>query len=99
MLGMKPLARDALRFIQCLGLGLWIAVMPFVLAGGIYEIVTGSPSDGFLFETIVFIVPWFAVVMVVVPVACWNHQAFLVLSRWLAMLFLAVLLLIWCLPH
>lgn len=94
---MRPLDRDVLRFIECVSLGLWIALMPFVLAGGIYEIVTGSPSDGFLFILMFFAVPWFAFMMIVVPQGCWNHKRLRLCCRWLSLLLFFGLLMVWCL--
>ncbi|MCF7784781.1 MAG: hypothetical protein K9N47_01595 [Prosthecobacter sp.] len=94
---MKPSARDVWRFIECVGLGLWFALMTPELAGGIYEVITGSPSDGFLFMLMIFVVPWFAAVMAIVPAACWRVRKFLLMTRWTAFFYLIVLIGIWCL--
>lgn len=91
---MKPLVRDILRFLECVALGLWIAVMAPVLAGGVYEVVTGGPSYGFLFVLMLFVVSWFAAVMAVVPAACWKVRKSLLMCRWASILMLVVLALI-----
>jgi|GEM_PF-5288253 len=65
-----------------------------VLAGGIYEVVTGSPSDGFLLMLMIFGFPLFAAVMLIVPVACWRVRKFLLLTRWAALFYLIVLIVI-----
>lgn len=94
---MKSSGRGVLRLIECVGLGLWIALTPLALAGGLYEIVTGYPSDGFLFSLSLFVVPWSVAVMCVVPVSCWNGEDFLFRSRQVAIVLLGGMVLIWCL--
>lgn len=89
--GMKALAREILRLIECVGLGLWLALMTPVLAGGIYEIVTGSPSDGFLFMLMIYGFPLFAAVLLIVPVGCWKSKKCLNIARWGALFFLVTL--------
>jgi hypothetical protein len=94
---MRPVVRNVLRFVECVALGLWIAIMPPVLAGGTYEVVTGGPSDGFLFFGMIFILPWMAAVFAVVPVSCWKVRAFRLLCRWFSIMLFAWLISIWCL--
>lgn len=92
---MKPVLRDMLHLVEGVVLGFWIAVMPVVLAGGIYEVVTGGPSDGFLFGLMFFAFAWFAAVLAVVPVACCKAARFRVLCRWISLIMLAGLMWIW----
>lgn len=86
--------RAILRLLECVGLGLWISWMALVLSGGIYEVITGSPCDGFLFQMMFIGFPLFLFSVVLIPAACWRSRVVLLVARWLALFDLIALLVI-----
>lgn len=70
---MKPFLVGLLRLIECLGLALLISFFSFAIPGGIYELITGSPSDGFNFDLFLFGSPIFVIMLITLPVAIWQN--------------------------
>lgn len=94
---MKGFVLKVLWLAECLALGIWIAMMPMVIAGGIYEMATGSPSDGFFFSMIPWNLVMIPLLLLAVPLMCWKGGTPLRICRWLALGMFAVLVVLWCL--
>ena len=62
----------AWRALESVFHGLAAPFLLMAVAGGLYEIVTGSPSDGFLFSLMMFGLPIWMIIIVGIPLTCWH---------------------------
>lgn len=95
---MKLWIAAPLRLVECVGLGWFISFLAFAIPGGIYEAITGSPSDGFNFTLFLFGSPLMLIMLVVLPAMIWRSVNVKRACWWL-LLFLLLLLAVMRLLH
>ena len=91
---MRSLIVGLLRLIECLGLGVFISFFAFAIPGGVYEIVTGSPSDTFNLVLLLFGSPVFLAMLIGLPIAIWGNVKVKRACWWLVLLLVASIVVI-----